>query len=429
MNVSKDSRDSLRINIPLEEALKIGKLLGSQYDAVALCRDGHRSSHMIEQAMIAGIISTGGNVYLAGEAPAPAMPFTRSGCDCYVSIAADEPEQIGGIVIHNPDGSYFDESQIHSLMSKEVRIYYPEYSGLGQTHKAYGLIGRYEGALMKFVKKCNCQVVMDGTYTMPTSVASRMLINNDSDIIIVNRSGITSIKTIDEYYYYDIIHTMESYAGSIAVALNNDGSRIVTFDEERRRINNHVLGAMFAEELSPSQVTAPIDVSLAVDDALGPGGIVVKSERNIKHVVDHMVANKSGFGMDSYGRFVFTDLSYSPDGIAALLKLGEMSEEEKLCDRVDRIPEYPRLKERILTTASEEEFMNALLMEISGVDYDSMIRMGAIRLEFDNGWILLDVNCAEQYVDVTCESRDKAYVVGLMDIGKNIVNSAIRELD
>ena len=270
---------------------------------------------------------------------------------------------------------------------------------------------------------------MDGTYTMPTSVASRMLINNDSDIIIVNRSGITSIKTIDEYYYYDIIHTMESYAGSIAVALNNDGSRIVTFDEERRRINNHVLGAMFAEELSPSQVTAPIDVSLAVDDALGPGGIVVKSERNIKHVVDHMVANKSGFGMDSYGRFVFTDLSYSPDGIAALLKLGEMSEEEKLCDRVDRIPEYPRLKERILTTASEEEFMNALLMEISGVDYDSMIRMGAIRLEFDNGWILLDVNCAEQYVDVTCESRDKAYVVGLMDIGKNIVNSAIRELD
>ena len=39
MSVTKDPRDSLRINLQVEDALKIGKLLGSQYDAVALCRD------------------------------------------------------------------------------------------------------------------------------------------------------------------------------------------------------------------------------------------------------------------------------------------------------------------------------------------------------------------------------------------------------
>lgn len=429
MNANKDPRDSLRSNISLENALKIGKLLGAQYDAVALCRDSHRSSQMIEQAMIAGIISTGGDIHLAGEVPAPTMPFVRTGCDCYVSIAADESEQIGGISIHNTDGSYFDESQVLSLMSKEARIYYPGNSGLGQIRKVYGLMDNYEGALSKFIRRCYCQVIMDGTYATPTTVAARVLMHNDSDTIIVNKTSMTSIKTIDEYNFYDLIHTMESYPGSIAAALNNDGSKIVVFDEERRRINNQTLGAMFAEALQPSQVTAPIDVSLAVDDALGTAGIVVKSERNIKQVVDHMVSNKSDLGMDSHGRFVFADLSYAPDGIAALMKLGEMSESSKLSEMVGRVKEYPRVKERILTTAPEEDFMKALLIQISAVDYDNMITMDCIRLEFDNGWILLDVNCGEQYIDITCEARDKAYVVGLMDIAKNIVNSAIRELD
>ncbi len=429
MTGSKDPRDYLRINIPLEEALKIGKLLGSQYGAVALCRDGHRSSQMIEQALTAGIISTGGEVYLAGACPAPAMPYMRTGCDCYVSIAADDPEQISGINIHNPDGSYFDETQVHALLSKEERIYYPEYSELGQVHKIYGISGRYIEGLGRLVKRCNCQFVLDGTHQLTTAFASRILEFYDSESILISRTKSSVMKAINEYNYYDVVHAMESYPWSLGASLNNDGSKLVMFDEKHRRIPSMTLGAMLAEITGASQVTASLDISLAVDDAIGPGGVVVRSDRNIKHVVDHMVANKSGLGMDTHGRMVFADLSYTPDAIAAMLMLGEHSIEERLSDFVDRIPVYPRFTSRIPTMASDDELRKALDIEISSAEYESIIRMDGIRLEFSDGWILFDVNCQDHYVDITCESRDAAYAITLMDIAKAIVNAAIRELD
>ena len=441
MNASRDPRDDLRINISLENAVKTGKLLGSMYDAVALCRDGHRSSHMIEQALMSGIISTGGDVYLAGECPAPAMPYARTGCDCYVSIAADEPDQMSGINIHNPDGSYFDGAQVQALMSKESRIAYPDYSGLGQVHNIYGIFGRYSEAINRFVKRCNCQFVMDGTYSAPTNFASRILLSNDSETVIFKRPRSHHVKSLDEYNYYDIIHTMDSYPGSIAAALNNDGSKAVMFDEERNRINSTHLGAILVKITGARRITAPMDVSLAVVDAVPEGGIVTHTDRNIKRVVDfmasrnrlfledQMLVNKFDMGMDAYGRFVFSDVSYTPDGIATMMKIGEYASEGKISDLVKSIPDYPRIKERVLTTVICDEFMEVLLNEVRSAEYDSLVEMSGFRLEFDNGWILIEVNSADQYVEITCESRDRAYVVGLMDIGKSIVNSAIREFD
>ena len=429
MTVSKDPRDSLRINMPLEEALKIGKLLGAKYGAVALCRDGHRSSQMIEQALMSGIISTGGDVYLAGECPAPAMPFMCTGSDCYVSIAADDPEQVSGINIHNPNGSYFDEGQIHSLLSREERIYYPEYSGLGQTYKIYGMFGKYLDGISRVIRRCNCQFVMDGAYSLSTSYAARILTFYDSESIMINRTSTSLLKPIGEYSYYDVVHAMESYPYSLGAALNNDGSKVVMFDEDRRRIPSVTLAAMLVEITGATQVTAPLDISLSVDDILGSSGIIVKTERNIKHVVDQMVVNKSELGMDSHGRIVFTDMSYTPDGIMAMLKVGEFSLEERICDFVDRIPSYPRFTEQVPFNVPEDDLRKAMDMEISAAEYDSIIRMDAIRLDFENGWILFDVNSRDQCVEILCEARDNVYAIGLMDIAKSIVESAIRSLD
>ena len=429
MTGSTDPRDSLKINISPEEALKIGKLLGSQHRTVAVCRDGHRTSQMVEKAIMAGIISTGGDAYLAGECPATAMPFMRPRCDCYVCIAADDPEQISGINIHNPDGSYFDESQVFNLMSKEVRIHYPDYSGLGNATDAGGIIREYELALTELIKKCDCQIVMDGTYVSPTSVSAKVFTSMGSDVVIVNRSGNTSIQSLTELDLRDLTSTMGAYKGSIGMALNSDGSRFAAFDEERNHIDGRKLATIFAKELSPSRVTVPIDMTLAVDDVLDNDGVVVRVRRNIKSVVDMMRDNGSSLGMDLDGRFVFSDFSMTPDGIAAALRLGEIATTVKLCDLIDEIPDYPTCSEIIRTTVPEAELTEMIMEELSATEYTSMINVDGIRLDFDNGWFLVDVNGQDQCVTITCEARDKAYMVGLMEIAKNTVNAAIKRFD
>lgn len=425
---SKDPRDFLRVNMPLEEALKIGKLLGAQYDAVALSRDGNRSSQMIEQALISGILSTGGDVYLAGECPAPAMPFTRSGCDCYVTIAADDPDLPSGINIHNPDGSYFDPTQVQTLMSKEVRIYYPEYHALGEVHKLYGISGRYVEAVNKMFRKVDMQIVLDGLYSGPTELASRILTENGSDVVILNRTGISSAKSLMEYKNSDLLHTMAGYVGSLGAMLNNDGSMLTAFHGGREPIDKWKLAALFIDILKPTTITIPIDAPAFLDKFVS-NCVVVKAEHNIKSIVDHMVSNRSEFGMDSFGRFVFSELSYTPDGIAALLMLAEYGSENSIQDFLDSVPDSGYLRERRVINASEKELMPLLEDEISATDYVSLVKMDGIRLEFDNGWILFEPNFRDSYVDITCESEDKVYAVGLMDIAFGILNAALRELD
>ena len=461
MSVIKDPRDSLRINLQVEDALKIGKLLGSQYDAVALCRDGHRSSQMIEQALISGILSTGGNVYLAGECPAPAMPYARSGCDCYVTIAADDREKMGGIIIHNPDGSYFDEMKIHSMFSKEGRILYPEYDGIGEVHKLYGIYNRYVEEVCKNVMKADTQVVLDGTHVGPTRLASTILRECETDVLVFNRSRVTSVMSISEYSSSDLENVMKSYPGSIAASLSNDGSRILVFDETGKPVNNWALAALLVKILRPTQIIAPVDVSLAVtdlfdnrdkgvDDDIEGIGNVIKVNRNIKRIVDYMHEKNSQagtdhlndqvqFGMDSKGRFVFPNLSYTPDGIFALALLAEYASENNISEAVKAfaikditneydVPgeaRYYVVRKDMFVNISEEKFISRMMDEVLALGDRSIfpVIMDGIRLEFEDGWMYFDFDAENQSVHISCEARDKAYVVSLLDMAISFVET------
>ena len=461
MSVTKDPRDSLRINLQVEDALKIGKLLGTQYDAVALCRDGHRSSQMIEQALISGILSTGGNVYLAGECPAPAMPYARSGCDCYVTIAADDREKMGGIIIHHPDGSYFDEMKIHSLFSKEERILYPKYDGIGEVHKLYGINNRYVEEVCKNVMKANTQVILDGMHIGPTSLAANILKECESDVLVFNRSRLTSVMSISEYTSSDLESVMKSYPGSIAAALSNDGSRIMVFDESGKPVNNWALAALLVKILRPTQVVAPVDVSLAVTDLFinkdrgddedqDDVGNVIKVNRNIKRIVDYMRErnNQAGmdylkgqvqFGMDSKGRFIFPQISYTPDGIFALALLAEYASENSISEAIkpfaikDITNEYDvsgeasyyTIRKDMFVNISEEDFTTRMVDEVTSLGNRSIfiVVMDGIRVEFEDGWMFFDFDAENQCVHILCEARDKAYVVSLLDMGISFVEA------
>lgn len=411
-----------------EDALMVGKLLSSQYPSVAVCHDNTNSSHMIEQALIAGIMSTGGNAYLVGHCPASAMPFMSPRCDCYVNIAAKEPNRMCGISIHNPDGSFFDEIKIFELKKREVRLFYPEYNALGEVHRVEGVIDNYQVALGNFCKKCDCQVVLGSAHRLSAEITGRILASRGSETVAVRRVGHASSHSITDYGLRDLTTAMASFDWAIGLAVSHDGSRFTAFDENGQLISPAMVGAILVKMLSPSKVIAPVDCPLMIEDQLSRG-VVIRTKRNIRSIVDHMGNNSSNLGMDMDGRFVFPDFSMAPDGIAGALKLAEIASEVRLRDMVKDLKDYWRTTELIRAPINNPRFLEMLTKEVESLEYNSISNVDGIRLDFDNGWLLFDTSATDNGVTVTSEARDEVYVVALLDIARSAINQAIRESD
>ena len=118
-------RGEANIDLTVEHAMKIGLFLGHYYGKerkarVVIGKDTRLSGYMIENALTAGLTSTGMNVLLLGPVPTPAVGFlTRSmRADLGVMISASHnPHQDNGIKFFGPDGfKLSDEAEAEIMM-------------------------------------------------------------------------------------------------------------------------------------------------------------------------------------------------------------------------------------------------------------------------------------------------------------------------
>ena len=123
-------------------ALKLGAAAGrffrrdgSSAHRVVIGKDTRLSGYMLENALTAGLCSTGMNVLLLGPVPTPAVGFlTRSmRADLGVMISASHnPHQDNGIKFFGPDGYKLSdeaEAEIEAIVAGEVEPVAPEMIG------------------------------------------------------------------------------------------------------------------------------------------------------------------------------------------------------------------------------------------------------------------------------------------------------------
>ena len=137
-----------------EMALKLGAAAGRFFRTdgrnqhrVVIGKDTRLSGYMIENALTAGLTSTGMNVLLLGPVPTPAVGFlTRSmRADVGIMISASHnPAKDNGIKFFGPDGfklSDESEAEIEALVAGEVRLAQPE--NIGRARRIEDGRGRY----------------------------------------------------------------------------------------------------------------------------------------------------------------------------------------------------------------------------------------------------------------------------------------------
>ena len=321
-----------------EHAFKIGRYLGWHYSRngqarIVIGKDTRRSSYMYENALAAGITSSGANAYLLHVTTTPCVSYiTRTdGFDCGVMISASHnPYTDNGIKLMNGDGEKMDDAlqdEIEKYIDGEIEeIPFATGEGIGCTVDYYTGRNRYIGYLTNVATKSfeNRKVALDcsngSAWMIARSVfdalgAKTLVINNEPNGTNINRGcGSTHIEGLQEF--------VKSNSVDVGFAFDGDADRCLAVDENGNVVNGDQIMYICAKHLKkngqlPSNtVVTTIMSNFGLYKALDRIGIgYEKTAVGDRFVYENMKENDHLIGGENSGHVIFRKYARTGDGI------------------------------------------------------------------------------------------------------------------
>jgi phosphoglucosamine mutase len=326
--------------------LKIGMATGNLYrrgnhrHRVVIGKDTRLSGYMIEQALTAGLLASGMDVFLLGPVPTPAVAMlTRSmRADLGVMISASHnPYQDNGIKIFGPDGYKLSDEQeleIESMLSGEQPIPVAPPEQIGRAKRIEDANARYiEFAKRTFPRDLNLdglRVVIDtangASYkTAPTALwelgAEIISIGDDPNGTNINeKCGSTAPQAMCD--------KVRETRADVGIALDGDADRVIISDEQGNVIDGDQVMALVTQALAErgqlmgGGLVATVMSNLGLERYLSGRGLsLVRTKVGDRYVVEYMRSHGFNVGGEQSGHIVLSDFSTTGDGLLAALQV------------------------------------------------------------------------------------------------------------
>ncbi len=327
-----------------EMALKLGAAAGrffrrdgSTAHRVVIGKDTRLSGYMLENALTAGLTSTGMNVLLLGPVPTPAVGFlTRSmRADLGVMISASHnPHQDNGIKFFGPDGfklSDAAEAEIEAMVQGDIQPAKPE--NIGRAKRIDDAAGRYqEYAKTTFpagLRLDGLKVVIDCANGAAYKVAPQVLWELGAEVITVGVSpnGKNINDNCGSTHTQTAAEAVVAHGAHMGISLDGDADRVMILDETGRVADGDqlmaLLAAQWAEEgrLRGGTLVATVMSNLGLERFMT--GLGLRLERTAvgdRYVVEAMRRGGYNLGGEQSGHIVMTDYATTGDGMIAGLQ-------------------------------------------------------------------------------------------------------------
>ena len=333
-----------------EMALKLGAAAGrffrrdgSDGHRVVIGKDTRLSGYMLENALTAGLTSTGMNVLLLGPVPTPAVGFlTRSmRADLGVMISASHnPHQDNGIKFFGPDGfklSDAAELEIEELVDGEIIPAKPE--NIGRAKRIDDALGRYqEYAKTTFpagLRLDGLKVVIDCANGAAYKAAPQVLWELGAEVIPVGVSpnGKNINDRCGSTYTQTAAEAVVAHGAHVGISLDGDADRVMILDEFGQVADGDqimaLLAGRWADEgrLRGGTLVATGMSNLGLERFMSARGLrLERTAVGDRYVVEAMRRGGFNLGGEQSGHIVMTDYATTGDGlIAGLQFLSEMA--------------------------------------------------------------------------------------------------------
>ena len=351
-----------------EMALKIGAAAGRHFRTdgknrhrVVIGKDTRLSGYMIENALTAGLTSTGMNVLLLGPVPTPAVGrLTYSmRADLGIMISASHNAfHDNGIKLFGPDGfklSDGDQQEIAAMVEAGAAPVEPE--NIGRAKRVDEGRQRY----VEFLKTTfpagrrlsGLKVVIDAANGAAWRAAPELLWELGAEVIEIGTSpdGTNINEGCGSTAPEAAAAAVVAHGADLGICLDGDADRVMIIDETGHVADGDQIMALFASRwaeagrLMGPALVATVMSNMGLERFLESHGIVlVRTAVGDRHVVDAM--RKSGFnlGGEQSGHIVMTDYATTGDGLLAGLQfLAAMVETglpaSQLARRFDPVPQ------------------------------------------------------------------------------------------
>ncbi|TGD42383.1 phosphoglucosamine mutase [Pseudotabrizicola sediminis] len=415
-----------------EMALKLGAAAGRFFrrdggsaHRVVIGKDTRLSGYMLENALTAGLTSTGMNVLLLGPVPTPAVGFlTRSmRADVGVMISASHnPHQDNGIKFFGPDGFKLSdeaEAEIEALVESEIQL--AQAQNIGRAKRIEDGRGRYQ----EFVKTTfpaglrldGLKVVIDCANGAAYKAAPEVLWELGATVVPVGVSpnGTNINDRCGSTYTQTAAEAVVAHGADVGICLDGDADRVMILDETGRVADGDQIMALMAARwaadgrLRGGALVATVMSNLGLERFLDAQGIgLERTAVGDRYVVERMRAGGFNLGGEQSGHIVMTDYATTGDGlIAGLQFLAEMARTgQPASGLVRQFETVPQMLKNVRFADGKAPLEQASVQAV--------IRANTARIE-GKGRILIRKSGTEPLIRVMAECEDERMLVQVVD--------------
>ncbi|GAB3664400.1 phosphoglucosamine mutase [Halopiger thermotolerans] len=430
-------RGTVGEDVTAELALSVGRAVASEgYETVVVGRDVRESGDVLVDAVASGLRECGADVLEVGveSTPTIARSIERFDADAGVVVTASHnPAPDNGLKLWNPSGKAFGPEQRDAI---ERRLREDDYDlgawdELGTRRRRDAAREHHAAAIEAAVDlESTPSVIVDlgnGAGTITAEVLADLgchvrTLNGQQDGSFPGRPSEPNEETLET-----LAALVAETNADLGVAHDGDADRMMAVDETGTFVPKDALLALFAREAAGEgdRVAAPVDTSLAVDDALATvGAAVTRTKVGDVYVAERTTEDGVVFGGEPSGAWIWPQETRCPDGPLAAAKLVELvADRGPLSELAGAIERYP-----IRRTSLEVEDKAAVMDEVRTLvsdRYDDVDTLDGVRVEADDGWFLLRASGTQPLVRVTAEARDEDAAERVFEEARELVGGAL----
>ena len=324
-----------------EMALRIGAAVGQYFGRkdkgvrrVVIGKDTRLSGYMFENAMTAGLTSTGMNVFMLGPVPTPAVGLlTRSmRADLGVMISASHnPAHDNGIKFFGPDGFKLSdavEAEIEALVAAGAEPVAAKEIGRAKRidDSRFRYIERVKSSFPRQMRLDGLKVVIDCANGAAHHVAPVTLWELGAEVVPlgVGPNGHNINEGCGSTHPLAAAEAVVAHGADVGICLDGDADRVILVDEKGQVGDGDqfmaLMASRWAEEgrLKGNALVATVMSNLGLEHFLEARDLhLERTSVGDRYVVERMRAGGFNLGGEQSGHIVMTDHATTGDGLMA----------------------------------------------------------------------------------------------------------------
>jgi phosphoglucosamine mutase len=377
-----------------ELAFKLGRFGGyvltkeHSRPKVLIGRDTRISGHMLEGALVAGLLSIGAEVMRLGVISTPGVSYLTKalGAQAGVMISASHnPVADNGIKFFGPDGYKLSDEQeleIEQLMDLEVdELPRPVGADLGQVNDYFEGGQKYLQYLKQSVDEdfTGLHIALDCAHGATSSLATHLFADLDADTSTMGASpnGLNINDGVGSTHPEALAAFVKEKGADLGLAFDGDGDRLIAIDEKGNIVDGdqimYICGKFLKErgQLKHGTVVSTVMSNLGFYKGLEEHGVQsVQTAVGDRYVVEEMKKNGFNLGGEQSGHIIFLDYNTTGDGLLTGLQLANIMKatNKPLSELAEEMKKFPQVLVNIRVTdkhhVTDNEKVKAVIEQV-----------------------------------------------------------------